>query len=69
MQPQTKAMKTTNESTDDPAPQPDPEVVAICAYYIWEQEGRPDGCQDEHWLRAELHFQHNGETPPEASKS
>ena len=23
------------------------------AYAIWEQEGRPEGKQDEHWRRAE----------------
>lgn len=23
------------------------------AYEIWEAEGRPDGCEQEHWLRAE----------------
>ena len=26
------------------------------AYAIWEQEGRPDGKDLEHWLRAEAEF-------------
>lgn len=27
--------------------------VARRAYEIWEQEGRPEGCELQHWLRAE----------------
>lgn len=23
------------------------------AYALWEQEGRPDGCAEDHWRRAE----------------
>jgi Protein of unknown function (DUF2934) len=23
------------------------------AYSLWEEEGRPEGCADAHWLRAE----------------
>lgn len=62
-------MKTKNEPADSPAPQADPEVVAACAYYIWEQKGRPEGCQDEHWFQAELELQRNGEAPAGATKS
>jgi len=29
------------------------EDVRLIAYEIWEQEGRPDGQDMEHWLRAE----------------
>ena len=28
------------------------ERIRAIAYAIWEEEGRPDGCADEHWLRA-----------------
>lgn len=27
--------------------------VKLIAYELWEQEGRPDGQDMEHWLRAE----------------
>jgi hypothetical protein len=29
------------------------EEVAACAYFIWEQEGRPDSRDADHWLQAE----------------
>lgn len=28
------------------------ERVRVCAYAIWEREGRPDGGAEQHWLRA-----------------
>jgi len=30
------------------------EQIAMCAYYTWEAEGRPEGRAGEHWLQAEL---------------
>jgi hypothetical protein len=30
-----------------------PEEIALCAYAIWEREGRPEGCDVEHWQQAE----------------
>ena len=30
------------------------EEIALCAYYIWEAEGRPEARAVEHWLQAEL---------------
>ena len=30
-----------------------PEVIAARAYVIWEQKGRPHGCDLENWLLAE----------------
>ena len=32
---------------------PTREEIAICAYLIWEQEGKPSGHLMEHWLQAE----------------
>lgn len=32
---------------------PSPEEIATCAYFIWEQEGRPQGRDKTHWLQAE----------------
>ena len=29
------------------------EVIRERAYAIWEEEGRPEGCDLDHWLRAE----------------
>ncbi len=26
--------------------------IRAIAYAIWEEEGRPDGCSEAHWLRA-----------------
>jgi Protein of unknown function (DUF2934) len=28
--------------------------IAVCAYCIWEQEGRPEGRALDHWMQAEL---------------
>jgi hypothetical protein len=28
--------------------------IAVCAYCIWEQEGRPEGRTLDHWLQAQL---------------
>ncbi len=35
------------------APDLNREEVAARAYAIWENEGRLDGCETDHWLRAE----------------
>ena len=32
---------------------PAPDEVAVCAYLIWEKEGRPLDRSREHWLQAE----------------
>lgn len=29
------------------------ERIRAIAYALWEEEGRPEGCAEEHWLRAE----------------
>lgn len=28
--------------------------IRLIAYRIWEEEGCPDGCHEEHWVRAEV---------------
>lgn len=28
------------------------EAVGVRAYFMWLEEGRPDGCAERHWLRA-----------------
>ena len=36
---------TRSEATED--------EIAVCAYFIWEQEGKPVGRALDHWLQAE----------------
>jgi hypothetical protein len=28
------------------------EAIRLTAYFLWEQDGRPEGRQDEYWQRA-----------------
>ena len=35
-------------------PAPTHHEIAVCAYCIWEQEGKPEGRALNHWLQAEL---------------
>ena len=35
----------------------DEKEIAVCAFFIWEAEGRPDGRQKEHWLQAEMQLE------------
>ena len=34
--------------------QPTHKDIEVFAYWIWEQEGRPEGRALDHWLQAEL---------------
>lgn len=36
-----------------PRPEPTHDEIALCAMSIWEEEGRPQGRELEHWLLAE----------------
>jgi hypothetical protein len=46
------------------------EEVRLIAYWIWEDEGRPHGCDLDHWLRAEAvwHERQISVAPPVAEK-
>jgi hypothetical protein len=35
-----------------PSDSPSKDDIARVAYAIWEAEGRPEGCDHEHWMRA-----------------
>jgi hypothetical protein len=51
-----KSKTTMNGSmpyTSSPTDEPTSEEIAAAAHAIWEQEGRPDGRELEHWLKAE----------------
>jgi len=53
--PATKVTKTPAGKPSveaEPAP-PEHEEIAHLAYFYWEQRGRPDGCPEEDWFRAE----------------
>ncbi len=39
------------------------EKIAQCAYYIWEQEGQPEGRSLEHWRRAEVQIRGGNSAP------
>ena len=45
-------MSTETKSATDK--QPTQEDIAICAYLIWESEGRPEGRDVNDWLQAEV---------------
>jgi len=64
-----KPENMTNESNGNTARHPEPEHIAICSYFIWEQEGRPDGREVTHWLQAEIQLPRDLETHAEALKS
>ncbi len=36
---------------------PTNEMIAARAYEIWQQNGCPEGCEQEHWLQAERELQ------------
>lgn len=40
-----------------PHRKPSDSEIAVCAFYIWEAEGRPEGRQREHWLQAEMQLE------------
>jgi hypothetical protein len=44
-----------------PVYQPADEEIALMAYHLWEDEGRPDGKADEHWRRAREILKEEGE--------
>lgn len=44
---------TQRQQTNSPSAQ----EIAICAYAIWEKEGRPCGRDVEHWLQAKAQLE------------
>jgi hypothetical protein len=41
-------------------PEPSPAEIAALAYQIWEQEGRPEGRDLDHWLMAREQLRQGG---------
>lgn len=48
MQPKTIHMAANKKAYVEPSN----EDIAVCAYHIWEREGRPDGKDVVHWVQA-----------------
>ena len=45
--------------SQDPRPaEPDEHRIRLRAYEIWEEEGRPEGRADDHWVRAQEELEH-----------
>lgn len=42
-----------NRIATSPRPEPTHDDIGLCAQCIWEEEGRPQGRDLEHWLLAE----------------
>ncbi len=46
--------KSLNPSANPvPAPEISADEIAVCAYALWELEGRSHGREVDHWLQAE----------------
>jgi hypothetical protein len=41
-------------------------AIRARAHELWEQEGRPDGREHDHWLQAEAEINAQDESPPAA---
>ena len=61
-----------------PRPEPTHDDIALCAMSIWEEEGRPQGRELEHWLLAETRLRQgckadanamNGESPRRSGRN
>ena len=42
-------------SVTPPNPEPDEEKIRLLAYFLWEEQGRPEGRDLEHWKTAQEH--------------
>jgi hypothetical protein len=46
-----------NATPSQPVNSPSAHEIAVCAYAIWDQEGRPHGRDMEHWLQAKAQLE------------
>jgi hypothetical protein len=51
-------------SDTDQQPKERERLIRERAYFIWEQEGRPEGRHLEHWRRARAHIDEEDGTGP-----
>lgn len=54
-------MNPTFVSLDTPSYSNSADAISRRAYEIWEQDGRPDGCEIQHWLQAEKELGDRGQ--------
>lgn len=52
MQQERRGDEPNGEPTRPDQHRPDEHRIRLRAYEIWEEEGRPDGRADEHWMMA-----------------
>jgi hypothetical protein len=52
MQPERQGGEANDEATRLDQHRPDEHRIRLRAYEIWEEEGRPDGRSEEHWMMA-----------------
>lgn len=58
MSAKTKTNPAAKRITTPPHREPTHDEIALCAMTIWEEEGRPQGRDLEHWLLAETRLRH-----------
>ena len=51
----------------EPSAETQRQQIAKRAYALWEQEGRPDGRDLDHWLQAEAELASSADGPPDAA--
>jgi len=54
-----------NSKYSSHAAEPANEKIAALSYFIFEADGRPDGCDLEHWLRAKEQLSKGGKAQPQ----
>jgi hypothetical protein len=59
----------TNKTTPEIRIAPTEEAIRLRAYQIWEREGRPEGCDGEHWRRAQAELEAEMEEASMAGES
>jgi hypothetical protein len=47
-------LRAIEKQMSDTRSQATKDEIEVCAYFIWEQEGKPEGRALDHWLQAEL---------------
>jgi hypothetical protein len=49
--------ETQPVASNDTRIEPSEDAIRLRSYQIWEREGRPQGCADEHWRRAKAELE------------
>jgi hypothetical protein len=69
MSAKTKTGAAARRITTPPPCEPTHDEIALCAMSIWEEEGRPQGRDLEHWLLAEARLRQALRVEGEAASS